>query len=50
MKELQNEGNEEHLFEYMKQCHRNLLWLSLLADQNCNKNDAEWSIILFEGK
>jgi hypothetical protein len=38
IKELQNEGNNENLFDYMKQLHRNILWLSLLADETSIKN------------
>ncbi|CAF0882908.1 unnamed protein product [Adineta steineri] len=37
IKELQNEGNDENLFDYMKQLHRNILWLSLLADETSTK-------------
>jgi len=33
IKELQNEGNNENLFDYIKQLHRNIIWLSLLADE-----------------
>ncbi|CAF1385436.1 unnamed protein product [Rotaria magnacalcarata] len=38
IKELQNEGNNDNLFDYMKQLHRNILWLSLLADETSTKN------------
>ncbi|CAF0735462.1 unnamed protein product [Rotaria sordida] len=38
IKELQNEGNNDNLFDYMKQLHRNILWLSLLADGTSIKN------------
>ncbi|CAF0774716.1 unnamed protein product [Rotaria sp. Silwood1] len=38
IKELQNEGNDDNLFDYMKQLHRNILWLSLLADGTSIKN------------
>ncbi|CAF2460087.1 unnamed protein product [Rotaria sp. Silwood2] len=38
IKELQNEGNNDNLFDYMKQLHRNILWLSLLADGISTKN------------
>ncbi|CAF3218095.1 unnamed protein product [Rotaria socialis] len=37
IKELQNEGNNDNLFDYMKQLHRNILWLSLLADETSTK-------------
>ncbi|UJR37270.1 hypothetical protein I4U23_029979 [Adineta vaga] len=37
IKELQNEGNDGHLFDYMKQLHRNIVWLSSIADETSNK-------------
>jgi hypothetical protein len=39
IKELQNEGNDEDLFDYTKQLHRNIIWLSLLADGTSTKTN-----------
>ncbi|CAF1122222.1 unnamed protein product [Adineta ricciae] len=37
IKELQNDGNDDHLFDYMKQLHRNIVWLSSTTDESSTR-------------
>ncbi|CAF0967757.1 unnamed protein product [Adineta ricciae] len=37
IKELQNDGNDDHLFDYMKRLHRNIVWLSSTTDESSTR-------------
>ncbi|CAF1343693.1 unnamed protein product, partial [Didymodactylos carnosus] len=40
IKDAQNDGCADKMLDYMKLLHRNLLWLSLLADSTKNSNSS----------